>query len=72
MQTISKLVSELTKANISDCLEMTVAHRRLVYTLLKNKTDLSGAHMQLLKSGDVLQAVVKKEKMARSVLTADL
>jgi len=71
-ENISKLVSELTKLNITDCLETAIAHRRLVYSLLKRKTDLSGLNAELLKVGEVLQSVIKTEQMAKNVLTADL
>ena len=39
---------------------------------MKKKVDLSGVSINMLLVGDVLQQVIKKEKMAKSVLTSEL
>jgi len=38
---ITKNIDSLSKTNIVDTVEMSVAHKRLCYTLLKKKIDLS-------------------------------
>lgn len=69
---ISKLVIDLSKLNIAEVITICQCQRRLIYTLVKKEDYDSLAKVNFVKAGELLTSVLKKEKMAKNVLSAEL
>ena len=71
MKFITEAVAQLSKKNLAECVQMCHMHSRLVYTLNKRGAEALGG-FTLLASGELLQQVMSKEKIAAKALTPQL